>query len=67
MAPLPAWVLAEAAQDHQVRGYLAWRHYVDAVWSCELGFSERANKRLAELGRLVPGDERLRVLRMTCR
>jgi hypothetical protein len=67
MAPLPTWVLAEAAQDRQVRGYLAWRHYIDAVWSCELGFIERARERFAELERLVPRDERLRALQTTCR
>jgi hypothetical protein len=67
MAPLPAWVLAEAAQDRQVRGYLAWRNYIDAVWSCELGFVERARERFAELDRLVPNDERFRALRANCR
>ena len=67
MAPLPTWVLAEAEQDRQVRGYLAWRHYIDAVWSCELGFIERASERFAELERLVPSDERFRALRANCR
>ena len=67
MTPLPTWVLAEAAQDRQVRGYLAWLNYIDAVWSCELGFLERAKKRFAELDRLVPSDERFRALRATCR
>jgi len=66
-APLPAWVLAEAAQDRQVRGYLAWRHYIDAVWSCDLGFIERAHEQFEELERLVPDDERLRELRASCR
>jgi hypothetical protein len=64
---LPTWVLAEAAQDRQVRGYLAWRHYIDAVWSCDLGFIERAHERFTELERLVPSDERFRALRSTCR
>ena len=67
MAPLPAWAVDEAAQDRQVRGYLAWRDYIDAVWSCELGFIERARDRFAELDRLVPSDERLLALRRTCR
>jgi len=67
MTPLPEWVLAEAARDRQVRGYLAWRHYIDAVWSCDLGFSERARERFDELERLVPSDERLKTLRATCR
>ena len=66
MSPLPAWVLNEAAHDRQVRGYLAWRHYIDAVWSCDLGFSERARERFDELERLVPSDERLLALRATC-
>ena len=67
IAALPTWVLAEAAQDRQVRGYLAWRHYIDAVWSCDLGFIERAHERFAELERLVPSDERFRALQATCR
>ena len=67
MSRLPAWALAEAAQDRQVRGYLAWRRYIDAVWSCDLGFIERAHECFSELERLVPSDERFRALRMTCR
>jgi len=66
IAPLPTWVLAEAAQDRQVRGYLAWRHYIDAVWSCELGFVERAHEHFEQLERLVPDDQRFRALRTTC-
>jgi hypothetical protein len=66
VTPLPTWMLAEAAQDRQVRGYLAWRQYIDAVWSCDLGFIGRARERFTELERLVPSDERLRVLRATC-
>jgi hypothetical protein len=65
--PLPAWALAEAAQDRQVRGYLAWRDYIDAVWSCERGLLERASARFAELERLVPGDEKFQELRTKCR
>ncbi len=66
IAPLPAWVFAEAAQDRQVRGYLAWRNYIDAVWSCEQGYFDRARERFAQLERLVPSDERFRVLRANC-
>jgi hypothetical protein len=66
MTPLPPWVLAEAAQDRQVRGYLAFRQYIDAVWSCDLGFIERAHKRFTELERLIPNDERFRALRAKC-
>jgi hypothetical protein len=67
IAQLPAWVLAEAASDRQVRGYLAWRNYIDAVWSCELGFIERARERFEELEKLVPQDERFRALQAKCR
>jgi hypothetical protein len=66
MRPLPTWAIAEAAQDRQVRGYLAWRNYIDASWACELGFIERARARFAELEQLVPGDERFQELQKTC-
>ena len=64
--PLDLSVLAEAAQDPQVRGYLAWRHYIDATWSCELGFRDRARERFAVLEKLVPADERFGELRKRC-
>jgi hypothetical protein len=64
--PLPDWVLAEARQDRQVRAYLAWHSYIDARWSCESGFIERAHDRFAELEKLVPDDERFRKLRRSC-
>lgn len=63
---LPSWALVEAAQDRQVRGYLAWRSFTDARWSCELGLSERAQARIAELDALVPQDDSLRELRRRC-
>jgi len=66
MAPLPGWVLTEAAGDRQVRGYLAWRNYIDALWSCELGFVGRAGERFEELEQLVPHDERFRALQARC-
>jgi hypothetical protein len=66
-APVERWMLAEAAQDRQVRGYLAWRNYIDATWSCELGFRQRALARFVELGKLVPGDERFQELRRKCK
>ncbi len=66
MRPLPAWAIGEAEHDRQVRGYLAWRNYVDASWACELGFIERARARFAELEQLVPSDERFRALQKTC-
>ena len=64
--PLLAWAIAEAAHDHQVRGYLAWRNYIDAVWSCDSGFVERARERFAELEKLVPNDESYLELRARC-
>jgi hypothetical protein len=63
---LPGWMLLEASRDRQVRGYLAWRNFVDARWSCELGLSERGHARIAELEKLVPNDDSLRELRKRC-
>jgi hypothetical protein len=63
----PDWMLAEAARDRQVRGYLGWRNYVDARWSCELGLAERARARFAELEKLMPSDARFRELQAQCR
>jgi hypothetical protein len=60
-------MLAEAARDRQVRGYLGWRNYVDARWSCELGLAERARARFAELEKLMPSDARFRELQAQCR
>jgi hypothetical protein len=65
--PVEDWAVAEAKQDRQVRGFLAWRHFIDAVWSCELGFYERAQERFRELERLVPNDARFRELQARCR
>jgi len=65
-AALPDWILGECARDPQVRAYLAWRNYVDARWSCELGLGERAHARFAELEKLVPQDERFRDLQKHC-
>jgi hypothetical protein len=64
--PLDRAALAEATQDRQVRGYLAWRRFMDATYACRQGFRERAAERLAELGKLVPEDEKLRELRGRC-
>ncbi len=64
--PLPAWVQDEARQDRQVRAYLAWRNYIDARWSCDLGLAERAHARFAELDKLVPKDARFRELQKNC-
>ena len=64
--PLDAAALAEAARDRQVRGYLAWRRYMDATSACRLGLRERAGERFSELEKLVPNDEKLRELRQRC-
>jgi len=63
---VPSWILAEASNDRQVKAYLAWRNYIDAVWSCELGLHARAAERFANLERLVPRDERFAELRARC-
>jgi hypothetical protein len=63
---LPTWMLEEAKEDRQVRAYLAWRNYIDARWSCDLGLAERARDRFAELEKLVPRDERFRELQKSC-
>jgi hypothetical protein len=64
--PLQAWMVDEAARDRQVRGFLAFRRYVDAVWSCEQGFVGRADELFAELAKLVPDDQRFRALERRC-
>jgi len=63
---LPSWMAAEASGDQQVKAYLAWRNYIDAVWACELGLHERATERFANLEQLVPHDERFSALRTHC-
>jgi hypothetical protein len=66
VSQLSPWMLAEAGDDRQVKAYLAWRNYIDAVWSCELGLHQRAAERFANLERLVPRDERFAELRAHC-
>jgi hypothetical protein len=61
--PLPAAVFAEAAADRQVRGFIAWRAYSDAILACETDAGGTANRNLAVLRRLLPQDER--ALRLT--
>jgi hypothetical protein len=39
---------------------------MDATWSCELGFRDRAGERFAVLEKLVPADERFGNLRKRC-
>jgi len=64
--PLLSWMVAEASRDRQVRAYLAWQSYLDARWSCDAGFIERAHDRFATLEQLVPSDQRFRELRERC-
>jgi hypothetical protein len=64
--PLDTAALAEAAQDRQVRAYLAWRRYLDASYACRRGLRDRAAARFAELAQLVPEDARFRELRRQC-
>jgi hypothetical protein len=64
--PLAGWMIDQARGDRQVRGYLAWRAYIDAVWACQTNQRTRADLRLADLERLVPNDERYGRLRATC-
>jgi hypothetical protein len=64
-APAKA-MLEEAAADRQVRGFLAWRAYTDAVLACENHLPEAARRGLALLQRLLPEDERARRLAAEC-
>jgi hypothetical protein len=64
--PLDAAALAEAARDRQVRGYLAWRQYIDATFSCQQRYRDRMHERFAQLEKLVPSDERFQALRKRC-
>jgi hypothetical protein len=57
---------AEAARDRQVRGFLAFRLFMDAAWSCDHREVERARLRFADLEHLVPKDARLLDLRRRC-
>jgi hypothetical protein len=65
--PLAQWMLAEANSDPQARGYLGWRSYIDAVWSCDNGDGNRAHLRFAELENLMPSDARFNELKARCR
>jgi Protein of unknown function (DUF2723) len=64
--PPPAWALAEARADRQVRGYLAWRAYNDGLLACERGLRQAASLHLEVLARLLPEDSRALVLRAHC-
>jgi hypothetical protein len=76
------WMLAAAQADPQALGYLGWRSYIDAVWSCDRNdkarirqrFAElddrkdkaRIGQRFAELDALMPKDARFAELKTRC-
>ena len=64
--PLAPWMLAEAKSDPQARGYLGWRSYIDAVWTCDNHAAERLPLRFAELESLMPADLRFKELKARC-
>lgn len=68
--PVPRWPPAlafdEAARDRQVRGFVAWRAYSDAVQACEHQLPEIARVQLSVLERLLPQDQRARALATGC-
>ncbi len=64
--PLAGWMIEQARGDRQVRGYLAWRTYIDALWACQAGQRVQAELRLTDLSRLLPDDQRYERLKATC-
>jgi hypothetical protein len=66
LLPLSPWMLAAAQADPQARGYLGWRSYIDAVWSCDNKDKARIQQRFAELDALMPKDARFAQLKSTC-
>ncbi len=66
LEPLPEAAAQEAARDPQVRGFLAWRAYVDADLACASGFEVLGRLRIAELLRLLPEDRNVRALAARC-
>jgi hypothetical protein len=62
----PALALTEAASDRQVRGFIAWRAYNDAVLACARGMGEVARQRLSTLHDLMPDDQLGRALTGQC-
>jgi hypothetical protein len=59
-------MLAEAGGDRQVRGYLAWRAYNDAILACRRPLAEAARRQLGVLTALLPQDRRVLALRDQC-
>jgi hypothetical protein len=66
LKPLSPWMLAAAQADPQARGYLGWRSYIDAVWSCDKNDKARIQERFAELQALMPEDARFAALKASC-
>jgi hypothetical protein len=54
--PALAVALAEAGADRQVRGFLGWSAYSDAILACENQLPEAARSSLALLHELLPAD-----------
>jgi hypothetical protein len=67
LAPLPPRVFVEARRDREVRGYAAYRAFMDAALACERGLGAAAALRLDELARLVPEDRDRALLDDRCR
>ncbi len=65
--PLSADLVAEAARDRQVRGFIGWRLYLDAELACARGFTDVATARLRQLDHLLPNDVRVAQLHQRCR
>jgi hypothetical protein len=66
LTPPPPLALAEAATDRQVRGFLAWRAYNDAVLACANDLEDAARLHLSTLRALVPLDPHARHLVGQC-
>jgi hypothetical protein len=66
LPPLSPWMLAAAQADPQALGYLGWRSYIDAVWSCDKKDQARIQQRFTELQALMPEDARLAALKAEC-
>jgi hypothetical protein len=62
----PARALAEAGPDRQVRGFLAWRAYSDAVLACENRLEPAARASVGLLLELLPRDQRAQRLAANC-
>jgi hypothetical protein len=66
LAAPPPFALAEAREDRQVRGYLAWRAYNDAILACDRRLTPATGTALGVLSTLLPEDRRALALRARC-